>query len=60
MLGENAVRVEMDAQVLLGGKQDQDQIAKCLSIFDGLCKNERDKLQLLLQIRTSLLQHLFI
>ena len=46
--------------VSLPPKQDQDQIAKCLSIFDGLCKNERDKLQLLLQIRTSLLQHLFI
>ena len=39
---------------------EQDKIAECLSVFDEHCKCEDEKLQALLQIRTSLLQQLFI
>ena len=39
---------------------EQDKIAECLSAFDGHCKCEDEKLQALLQVRTSLLQQLFI
>ena len=38
----------------------QDKIAECLSVFDEHCKCEDEKLQALLQVRTSLLQQLFI
>ena len=39
---------------------EQDKIAECLSVFDEHCKCEDEKLQALLQVRTSLLQQLFI
>lgn len=39
---------------------EQDEIAECLSVFDEHCKCEDEKLQALLQVRTSLLQQLFI
>ena len=39
---------------------EQDKIAECLSVFDEHCKCEGEKLQALLQVRTSLLQQLFI
>lgn len=39
---------------------EQDKIAECLSAFDEHCKCEDEKLQALLQVRTSLLQQLFI
>ena len=39
---------------------EQDKIAECLSVYDEHCKCEDEKLQALLQVRTSLLQQLFI
>ena len=39
---------------------EQDKIAECLSVFDEHCKCEDEKLQALLQVRTALLQQLFI
>ena len=39
---------------------EQNKIAECLSVFDEHCKCEDEKLQALLQVRTSLLQQLFI
>jgi type I restriction enzyme S subunit len=39
---------------------EQDKIAECLSVFDEHCKCEDEKLQALLQVRTSLLQQLFM
>ena len=39
---------------------EQEKIAECLSVFDEHCKCEDEKLQALLQVRTSLLQQLFI
>ena len=39
---------------------EQDKIAECLSVFDEHRKCEDEKLQALLQVRTSLLQQLFI
>ena len=39
---------------------EQDRIAECLSVFDEHCKCEDEKLQALLQVRTALLQQLFI
>ena len=39
---------------------EQDKIAECLSVFDEHCKCEDEKLQALLQVRTSLFQQLFI
>ena len=39
---------------------EQDKIAKCLSVFDEHCKYEEEKLQVLFQVRISLLQQLFI
>ena len=41
-------------------KYEQDKIAECLSVFDEHCKCEEEKLQALFQVRTSLLQQLFI
>ena len=39
---------------------EQDKIAECLSVFDEHCKCEDEMLQALLQVRTALLQQLFI
>ena len=46
--------------VTMPSKYEQDKIAECLSVFDEHCKCEEGKLQVLFQVRTSLLQQLFI
>lgn len=46
--------------VSLPPKTNQDRIAECLSVLDTRVKGEEEKLEKLLQIRTSLLQQLFI
>lgn len=46
--------------ISLPPKNAQDQMSDCLSILDTRCKGEEEKLQRLFQVRTSLLQQLFI